>query len=299
MRFLLLTALAVTAHAALPDFLPPDTKVVVSVNIHGLINSPMLKSVGDARGVSSQYLNGMPLDGLDLAKDLDDLTIASTGDGEKAPALLVLRGRFPGGLVRPGIQQPDPKQPNSAYALLDPNTLIGGDLALVRTAMNGRMKSPLSPALAERIAALEGRYDLWAVGEVPKGIHTATTQSPEIEAIDRFEFGVSLRSGLDLAAQIHVRTAKDTEKLLQTMKLLEMMVAMQPKTGVSGTKFDLKSDTNTISLSLFIPEEDLKKAIEAQKGQWQSTAAPKPAPTPGSLVKNDKGETVTVTLPRK
>jgi hypothetical protein len=302
MRLLLLVALTAgrLVHAAVPEFLPPDSKVVVSISLRGLMDSPILKSVGDARGMSAQYLTGTPLAGIDITKDLDDLIIASTGEGEKAPALMVLHGRFPQGTLPAGIIQKDPKTPNSSYALLDPNTLIGGDINLVKAAMNSRgTPSKLAPALAERIAALDGRYDLWAVGEVPKGIHSTAATSPEIEAIDRFEFGASLRKGLELAAQIHVRTSKDAEKLMQTLKFVEMMIAMQPKTGASQTKVDLKSTENTISLSLFIPEEELKKSIEAQKGQWMSTAVPKPQPTPGSIVKNERGDAVMVTLPRK
>lgn len=301
MRLLFLVAFAAgqLAHAALPDFLPPDTKVVIGVNLRGLIDSPILKGIGDARGMSAPYLAGTPFAGIDLAKDIDDLTIASTGEGEKAPALFVVRGRFPAGFLSDGFHR-DPKTPNSTYALLDANTLVGGDEALVQAAMNSRGKASVLPAaLLERIQALEGRYDIWAVGEVPKGLHSAAVTSPEIEAIDRFEFGASLRKGLELAGQIHLRTAKDTEKLMQTMKLLEMMVAMQPKVSPGGQKFELSADQNTIRLSLFIPEEDLKKSIEAQKGKWTTTAVPKPEPTPGSTVKNERGDNVTVTLPRK
>jgi hypothetical protein len=304
MRFLLLAALAAghLFHAALPEFLLPDTKVVIRISVRGLMDSPILKDVGEPRGISARYLTGTPLAGIDPGKDIDDLIIASTGEGEKAPALMVLRGRFPAGMIPGGITQKDPKTPNSSYALLDPDTLIGGDVAVVRAVMDGRRKSSaLAPVLAERIAALDGRYDLWAVGEVPKGIHSTAASSPEIEAIDRFELGASLQKGLEIAAQIHVRTPKDTEKLMQTLKLLEMLVAMQPKTGASQSKVDLKSTENTISLSLFIPEEELKTSIEAQKEKWMSTAAPapKPEPTPGRIVKNERGDTVTVTLPRK
>jgi hypothetical protein len=300
MRQLLFAALALTLHAAVPDCLPPKTTVVVGINIRSLLQSPLLKDAPQADAMAAPYLAGTPLAGLNPVKDLDDLTIASTGDGEKAPALLVLRGRFPSGIAAGKIQK-DPKTPTSSYALLDANTLIAGDEELVKAALNSHGPSSLAPALRERIAALEGRYDFWIVGEVPKGIHSTAAPSPEMEAIDRFDIGASLRTGLDLAAQIHVRTPKDAEKLMQTMKLLEMMIAMQPKTGNAQSKVDLRSSENTISLSLFIPEEELKKAVEAQKGKWMSTAMPepKPQPTPVSTVKNDTGDTVTVTLPRK
>ena len=310
MRYLLF-ALAVTAHAAVPDFLPPDTKVVIGINVRGLVDSPLFKDIFAARGMATQYLPGsFSFGGVDLAKDIDDVTIASTGDGEKAPALFVVRGRFPGTIA-----------PTKDYALLDRNTLVGGDPALVRAALNGK-RSSLPPSLAGRVAALESRYDVWAVGEVPQGLHSSMAASPEIQAIDRFEVGASLRSGLDLAAQIHMRDSKETEKLVQTLKLLELMIAMQPSAN-NGTRFNLKSDQSTISLDLFIPEAELRKSIEEQKTRFASAAmpqmspggaapampvmaaspAPIPAPKniapPGTALTDTKGNTVTITLPRK
>jgi hypothetical protein len=171
------------------------------------------------------------------------------------------------------------------------------------------------------VAALESRYDVWAVGEVPQGLHSSMAASPEIQAIDRFEVGASLRSGLDLAAQIHMRDSKETEKLVQTLKLLELMIAMQPSAN-NGTRFNLKSDQSTISLDLFIPEEELRKSIEQQKTRFASSAMPQGAPgaapvlpfaaaspaaipapkniaPPGTVVSDTKGNTVTITLPRK
>ena len=297
MRYFVLAALTVTAYAAVPDYLPPGTKMIVGVNIRALADSPILKGVADARTMSAQPLPGMAglpfpgmsFAGIDFTKDLDDLIIASTGEGEKAPALFILRGRFPSAM-----------KPGDTFALLDPNTLIGGDAALVRAAMSGR-RSALAPSLAARVAALDGRYDIWAVGEVPKGIQSSAATAPEFQAIDRFDFGASLRNGLDLMAQLHVRTAQDAEKLVQMAKFLEMMIAMQPKTGPSGVKFDLKSDANTITLAMFIPEDELKKGIEAQKAKFASMGEPqpKPEPTPGKIVTDGKGNAVTVTLPRK
>lgn len=318
MRYLLF-ALALTARAAVPDCLPPDTKVVIGINVRALVDSPLLKMVGDARNMGAQYLpGGFSFGGIDLAKDIDDVVIASTGDGEKAPALYVVHGRFPKAIA-----------PTKDYALMDANTFIGGDPALVRAALSGR-RNALPPTLAGRVAALEARYDVWAVGEIPQGLHSSMAASPEVQAIDRFDFGASLRSGLDLAAQIHMRDSKETEKLVQTLKLLELMIAMQPS-AQNGSRFNLKSDQSTISVDLFIPEEALKKAMETQKmgfgsltpqgkpGQMPAAfpaaaqapvfAAAPPAPAvipppknvapPGTAVTDGKGNTVTITLPRK
>ncbi|HXK01548.1 MAG TPA: hypothetical protein VMS37_04045 [Verrucomicrobiae bacterium] len=320
MRLLLVAALCAgrLAHAELPDFLPPESKVLIGLSVRGLVNSPLLASLGDAKAAASHLTSTGPLAGLNLLKDIDDVIIATSGEGDNPPALLVVRGRFSPTLM-PATAKPyhgvpvleDAKSANGTFALLDAATIIGGDLKMVHAAIDRRGKdSAIAPVLAERVRTLESRYDVWGVGEVPKGIHSSQAPSPELEAIDRFEFGASLRSGLEVAAQIHVRSAKDAEKLMQSMKLIEMMLSAQAKPG-NGTKIDIQSDQENIKLSLLISEEDLKKGIEAQKAKFAAnagaSAAPAPvkpvvkpvAPTPGSITTDDRGNTVTVTLPRK
>src|SRR5215831_11052525 len=319
MRVFALLALAARfAHAALPDCLPPDTKIVFGVSVRNLIDSPLLSGAfADAKLSATPFFKGTPLEGLDPFKDIDDLIVASTGEGEKAPTLLVLRGRFPPAIIPTGatnyhgVLLVDSKSPAGSFALLDSDTMIGGDLALVRAAIDRRGgTATIAPALLGRIESYDGRYDIWAVGDVPKGLQSSAASSPEMKAIDRFEFGASLRKGLEVVGEVHVRTSKDVEKLMQTIKLLELMMAMQPKGAASnGTKFDLTAHDNTIKLALFVPEEELKKAskqlmstaVAAATGAAPQVTTPAPVlpPLPGSITRNEKGDTMTVTLPRK
>ena len=308
MRRLLLIGLAAgcLAHAALPEFLPPEIKVLAGISVRGLIDSPLLTGIGDAKTATARLMAGSPLASLDPLKDIDDLIIASTAEGDKAPALLVLRGRF-GAVPLPGGARPyhgipvfeDGRTATGTIALLDAGTLIAGDTALVRAAIDRRGKAlALPPALIERARDLESHFDLWGAGEVPQGIRSGTAPSPELEAIDRFEFGASLRRGLELTGQVHVRSSKDAEKLMQSMRLIEMMLKAQPKAG-SGPKIDLQSAGDAVKFSLFIPEEDLKKGIEAQKAQFAAAMGSQPPPSEGSVARNQQGDAVTVTLPTK
>jgi hypothetical protein len=323
MRLLFVAALCAgrLLNAALPEYLPPDTKVLVGFSLRGLIDAPLFSGLADAKTTAAGFLAGSPLAGIDPLKDIDGLIIASTGQGENAPSLLVIRGRFATKLLPPetppykGVPvYEDQKKANGTVALLDNNTLLAGDATLVRAAIDRRgQASQLSSALVERVQALETRYDLWGLGELPPGFaaRTSPTAPAEIQAIDRFEFGASLRHGLELAGQIHVRTPEDAEKMAQSLKLLEMMLQMQ-QTSSSGIKFDLKSDNGTFRFSLTISEEELTKGLASQKAnfgpaqKWDGAPAQPPksvmitvSPAPGSVVKNDRGDAVTVTLPRK
>src|ERR1041384_1328763 len=188
--------------------------------------------------------------------------------------------------------------------MLDPRTLVAGDLNLLHAAIDQRGQGSVLPkTLAARIAELEGRFDAWGAGEIPEGLQSS--------AIDRFDFGVSLRQGLEVTGQMHVRSTKDAEKLMEMIRFFEAMFAGQKKTPANGVKFDLKSEHQTVKLSLYVPEEELKKGIQAQKGNLLTAfmgqtmgTAPKPAvtvapPTPERITTDQRGDTVNVTLPRK
>jgi hypothetical protein len=286
---------------------------VIGVNVRQLVDSPIVKDFAkDITSMAAELSAGNPLAGLNPLKDIDELILTTTGEGDKSPALGVVRGRFdaatliPGGKEYKGVPiQDDPKQPSGTVALLDANTLIAGDPAQVRAAIDRRDRTtPLDPALAKRVQAMQSKYDIWGVGDLPKGIQASSAKDKvpaAFQAIDRFEFGLSLREGLDLTGQIHVRSAKEAEQMMQTMKFLEMMVRAQPHTS-SKSKFDLHTGKDTLQLAIFIPEDELKKTIETQKANFAMSRKTETKPAPPLepvIVKRENGDTMMVTLGRK
>jgi hypothetical protein len=164
----------------------------------------------------------------------------------------------------------------SVLALLDATTAVAGEPAAVRAAIDRRGHgAPLDAKLAARVQALAGRFDIWGTGERPEGFVAPTGKREDLDSIDRFEFGVRVSNGLALAAEIHARSPKDAEKLAASVAMLQaMMSAQQP----AAPKFDVQVKDGTIKLSLAISEDDLKKAIAAQRG----AAAPKGEPAANS-----------------
>ena len=114
---------------------------------------------------------------------------------------------------------------------------------------------------------------------------------------------------MELSAEIHSTSAQDVEKLMTSAAFLEaMMKAQQPQAGTG--KFEVHADQGTLHLSLTIPEEVLKKAMDAQAARIKSALAasqPKtapviavPQPASGSQVPrvlNPDGGTAVITLP--
>jgi hypothetical protein len=320
------------ADFSLPDCIPPDSNVIFGMSLRSLLDSSVLKSFqSDMQKMSADLLKGGPFPGLEIAKsgpfqgfdplkDVDDVLFASTAAKDKSTALIILHGRFDPAHLHGSWTSyngvpifGDAGQGAGAVAVLDESTAILGDLAEVQAAIRRRgAPSQMKPALTEQIREMAGRYDFWGVGDLPEGYQPSKGQADDLNSVDHFQFGASMRSGLEITGEIHARTPKDAAKMAESMKMVEAMLKSQPSSG-NGTKVDLQSANGTIKLSVVISEEELKKGIETQKKAFAAgmnsaprmvgaspalTTGAKTAPRPqATVVNNDRGETVKVTLP--
>ena len=258
MRLLLAALAAVRLLAAgdpALDLLPANTKVVFGMRVAAIVQSPLFNDAGeDARKLSEQWLKVAAITGFDPLHDIDEVLIGTSADNEKAPALLVVRGRFD--LERMGAGAAryrgvallgQARGASGVLALLDASTALAGDAAAVRAAIDRRGQGaarqgvPLGAALAERVQSLRDQFDLWGIGERPEGFVPPTGKNEGLDSMDRFELGIRISKGFELNAEMHARSAKD----------------------------------GTVRLSLAISEEALKKAIAEQRA---AASAPKAAP---------------------
>jgi hypothetical protein len=157
-----------------------------------------------------------------------------------------------------------------------------------------------------------------------------------MDSVERFDFGASLRNGLQLRGSVRLRSAEDAAQLSAMVKMFSGMFQSEAN---SPTKFDFRVDGRTISLDLSVPESELKKTVSSQRsllaGMLQggmptgfTAVAPpqmasRPAPTaaraaapstpgsvvldrgplswapsePATVVSNERGETVQLKLP--
>ena len=257
---------------------------MIGIRVSAIRESALFKDAGtDAQNLGAEWMKLVAITGFDPLHDIDEVLIFSSADSEKAAALMAVRGRF--NLERMGAGAKRYKGialvgegagGKSVLALLDATTAVAGEPAAVRAAIDRRGHgAPLDAKLAARVQALAGRFDIWGTGERPEGFVAPTGKREDLDSIDRFEFGVRVSNGLAFAAEIHARSPKDAEKLAGSVAMLQaMMSAQQP----AAPKFDVQVKDGTIKLSLAISEDDLKKAIAAQRG----AAAPKGEPAANS-----------------
>ncbi len=316
---LLAARLLPAADAALPDLLPAGTKVMIGVRLHAIIGSPLFQGVASqAMSAGSDWMSIAATIGFDPLKDIDEILIASTADGQNAPALLVVRGRFDVTRLSAGAKRyrgvpllSGTKGATSMIALLDASTAIAGDVPTVEAAIDRRGRGGrISAALAEQVEALRARYDIWGTGQVPPGALPPAGQAPGLDSVDRFQFGLLLSHGIEVSAEVHARNAKDLEKLVSGLQFFKMAMAAQPKQASPDVKWETHVEGNTLKLSLAVPEDVVRKAVLARaasakfglsSGSLRVTAPASPAPVPAALppAGNENGDSVVLRLPGK
>ena len=128
-----------------------------------------------------------------------------------------------------------------------------------------------------RVGLLAAHFDIWGTGERLEGFVPPTGKREDLDSIDRFEFGIRISKGLEIGAEVHAKSAKDADKLAASLAMLQAMtIGREP----AAPKFDVQVKDGTIKLSLAVSEEDLKKAIAAQRSAAARNAgtAPKVGP---------------------
>jgi len=339
---LLLAVRAVpAADATLTDFFPAGTKVVFGINVRKVSASPLAqagltqaKAQVQAQAAAADWLKLASLAGFDPLRDIDEVLVATNGEGQNPPALIVVTGRFDVARLGQGAARyldvpllGGDKPTDGVVALLNASTALAGDRPTVLAALDHLgTGAHIDASLVGRITAARRRYDIWGLGDRPEGFVAPTPQASGLESIDRFQFGLSVSHGLELGAEVHARSPKDAEQLSVMLGMVQAMIAAKQPAGGS-VKFDVSAKDGTFQLTMKIPEAEVLKAIATQAGAPALAVAAKPAvgtapviaaspemtmtpaavstapakqpakPTPPAMVFDKDGNTIILTLP--
>jgi ribosomal protein L12E/L44/L45/RPP1/RPP2 len=299
----------------------PDAGLVFGIEWRKIVDSPagdmlkdQLKKASLPPGLALQSLEDM------LLHDLDSVLIASSasalGKGASRPAaLVVVTGRFKVDMLRGLI--PEKKTSAEKYrgvdllavsgdaplagaktptdqtrvAFLDANTILAGDCAEVRAAIDriktGKLSGP-NRGILGGLTGLAADNDVWMIVEVPPN---ALKDAPPAAAqmfsgVKSTELGVSFRHGFGM--QVNVRTKDDSsaQSMAQALQGLLAMAAMgqseSPQAAEMIKKIKITSESSQVKLALALDQSELEKMIK--EAQAARTAAPKtaaaPAPAP-------------------
>ena len=325
---LVLSAAAWAADPSLLELVMPDARVMIGVNVEKILASPF------GQQISSQLQTGSPelrqlveQTGFNPSRDLKELLVATSGEGQKPPALFLVRGSFDAEKLGSLLAGPrgsrenfegveivtNPSQKGSSVALPDNTLLIGGDLAEVRAAIHRRTHhTVLGAHMAAQVATLSARYDMWGVSNVSLTELAANARKSNmqqvadiLQSIQRISGGMRFSPDMELAADVLTRSEKDAASVRDTLSFVSSFAArsQQNPSGLKPDAFKLSLDGRTVRIALTVPEEDLKKAYQMQMARMQSMQKPAAPPKPrvasdgGIMIQSSEKDMGTVALP--
>lgn len=299
---LLILAAAAPAFPAeapsLIDLLPANSQIVFGVHVRQLLDSKLAQSLSAEMKSSGAELKALiPASGFNFETDLDEILLASTGEGKNPPVLVAARGTFAVDQLAAGatpyhgvpLLEVQSKTQPAGFAFLDSSTVLAGDLAAVKAAIDrGPMVNGFTPTFAARIAKYREQYAIWGIAKAPAGLakrlssETGSGNQQMWDSIDRFQIGIGLAKGLDIAAELHARTGAEGAKLASSLQFLQaMMKASQPSLNGKGTNITIDSTADgSVKIALAISEAELEKALKSRLQAGSSSRAEVRSATP-------------------
>jgi hypothetical protein len=298
----LIPALACAADPALLRFAPPDSGVIVGLNLEHILASDLGRSMlSQAKLDSPEVKKFIASVGFDPLRDIREVLIAAPAKNQKGRGLFLLRGTFdptkfaelavqPGmtAAVYRGVQimtKNQQEQPLS-MACLDASMILGGDPESVRSAITRRDQGPgPDAALAAKAAAMSEQNDIWFVshvspadltGDAPDGGPAGAPQMELLRSIEQASGGLKLGKDLVLAADVTTHTPKDAESIAAMLRLFIGLAASNKRDAKQAAaileKLVLRAEGNSVKISFSIPEAELEKSIHQAMEQASQNA---------------------------
>lgn len=287
-------ATASEAAAELWTFMLPDAKVIAGVDWQrakasaaGQMISKRLLNTPDAKSKAATA-------GLDFVEGIERILLsapaAAPGQPGSGQMLLALSGRFdraklkrsmpPGTAIErfQGIDlfvPPSTKRDEMVAGLVSDKLLLLGDRASISEALESR-SGISSASLLERARQMEARHEIWLIAdslpELPAGSTPYSMQA--VQDIRGADIGISLRSGMDLSANL---TFGDAEKA-QGMAMFAQMLSTMPAGSAPGThemaamvrNLSVKAEGAEVKATLSLSAAQLEQAaMEVRNGVEQ------------------------------
>jgi hypothetical protein len=315
-------SLSASAQSSL-GLIQPDAGLVFGIEWRKIVDS----SVGGMLTDQLKKASLPPMPGLQslqdaLLHDVDSLLIASSASGlsrsssQAPPVLAIVKGRFnvdqlrslipakganaetyrgvellnasnaaPAARAKAGMDQ-------SRIAFLDANTILAGDRAELRAAIDriktGRLTGTNRGILAG-IGELAAKNHLWMMVEIPpNALKDAPAAAAQMFAgVKSTELGMSFDQGLGMQLNIRTKDDASAESMMQGLQGLIAMAAMSqsqsPQSVEMIKKIRISSENSRVKLALALDQSELEKIVKEMQSA-KATPAPKTAaaPTPAS-----------------
>lgn len=295
------------------ELVRPDAGFIMGIEWRRIADSPLGAELNDQiRKAKMPPLPGMLELQNALLRDLDSILIAAPASGlsganAKPPVLAIVKGRFgPGGLHAldslkgkggetyrsvelialpndtPAAAGAAAARP-SLLALLDANTILAGDRAEIRGAID-RVKSgrlaATSAGILSGVGELAAKNDVWMVFDLPPAaLKNAPPAAAQMFAgVRGAELGMSFQQGFGLLLNIRAKDADSATSMAQALQGLIAMGAMSqtqsPEAAELVKKIRISPESSRVRLALNLDRAEVQKMIEAAKASAAKSAAP-------------------------
>ena len=315
---------AAAADPTLINLVMPDAKFVMGVNAAKILASPIAREIAaQVRGGNPEVQKVLADIGFDPTRDLQEIVLATTGQGQNPPTLLMARGNFDVAKFSSFVSNGKTpltyegvtilKSSGTTYgavAFLDNTVALGGDLDQVRAAIHRHMQgTALNSTLSAKVDGISRRYDVWLVSSASMSGVASSITDPNmrqmgqlLESIQEVSGGIKFGPGMEMAVEALTRTAKDASGLADSVRLLVALASMNQQGGSALRPDSLKLtvDARTVRLTLNITEEEMRKAYQAQMARrtTQQPAQEKPhVAATGLTIQSSDKDMGTVSLP--
>lgn len=302
-----LPGLAAAADPAMLELIMPDARAVMEINLDRLAAAPIGQNM--SAQMKAEFANFRPnwqdpttgnssLDWSRYAQEVIFASGAPPAPGRPSPSLVIVRGLVDPAWIESlaafrgakssylGVPILSSGAGNAVVAFLEGSIAVIGQPADVKAAILRRGRNaPPSPVLAEGLARYEGQYDAWMVST---GGVSAPAKSPVgvslkwMERLDSFTGGLRLSPDLELSAEMNMRTEKDVADMTDELRWFSGVVQTQEKTALSLEDLNFKADGKRVSLSLAVPEQQIRAALQ-QRQAGQASRLARSAPRPPEI----------------
>jgi hypothetical protein len=299
----LLTAFSGTLSAADPillNLVMPDATVIAGVNVQQAEGTQFGQFVlNQMQTQNAQMQQLVTLTGFDPRKDVRELLVASNGGPQTKVGLALARGSFDiakitAAATLAGVTfEPyngvtileDPKQKLAGLAFLDSTTVVAGDVASVKAAIDRqKIAQPLPAALLVKINQWSTSQDAWALTTVPPTsfvpVAGPNTKPDPMHSVAQNVLaaagGVKFGAMVVFTGQATCDTAQNATTLGDMVKLLINIAQMQQTNPDPNATALIKSVTvaasgNLLNISASLPEDVFQNMLQPAAGKAHMT----------------------------
>jgi hypothetical protein len=274
------------ADPQLLNLVPPDAKVLAGVNVEQakgtLFGQYVLTQIQSA---DQDMQTVIALTGFDPTRDVRETLVASNGtsnsglalargtfDVAKLTAAANLKGAVSENYKGVNILE-DPKQTHG-LAFLDASTVIAGDVASVKGALDRRANlQPLPAAVLVTVNQLSNTQDAWVLTTVAPATLAPPNKNaqngqipPAFQTVQSASGGVKFGNNVVFTGQAQADTAQNATSLGDMIKLLinlaQMNAGQNQQAAALAKAVQVSATGATLNVSLSLPEDQFQQLIQ-------------------------------------